>query len=96
MAHNVPFDRGILGSEMLRAGLPSPASAMYCTLRLARRVFPDAPDHKLGTLAGYLKLDREPSHRALADALTTLALFRACLAGASRGLLALHGPPGRL
>ena len=44
---------------------------------VARRLFPDAPNHKLGTLISYLELPTARRfHRALADASMTAVLWR--------------------
>ena len=43
---------------------------------MSRRVFPQAPNHKLGTLVSYLRLPMTGQfHRALADAEATAHLF---------------------
>ena len=47
---------------------------------LARVVFPEAPNHKLGTLASFLKLPHPPTHRALADCFTTMEVLNAMAA----------------
>lgn len=97
LAHNAAFDRGILAQELQRATLTSPSIPMFCSLKLARRVFPQAPNHKLSTLAVYLKIPDAPAHRALADCLTTVGVLAAC---AERhplhSLHTLHGPASRL
>ena len=42
----------------------------------SRRVYPDAPNHKLGTLVGYCGIDSDGTfHRALADAEMTAGLW---------------------
>jgi DNA polymerase-3 subunit epsilon len=71
VAHNAGFDRGfwqhehaLAGSDDLLAQAP-----FACTLLLSRRLYPEAPNHKLGTLAqwhGIAPTGR--AHRALADA----------------------------
>lgn len=77
VAHNARFDLGFLPRV---AQLPS-----LCTLALARRAFPDAPDHKNQTLRKYLGLDRDSTiagalaHRGLGDALVTAAILVRCL-----------------
>lgn len=78
MAHNASFDRGILAQELQRVGLRRPELPMFCSLRLARKVFPQAPNHKLSTLATYLKIPDPPTHRALADCMTTVGVLSAC------------------
>jgi DNA polymerase-3 subunit epsilon len=77
VAHNAAFDRGFWHAEAAMAGCePDPAHDFACTLLLARRLYPDAANHRLGTLAA---LHRLPSagraHRALADAEVTAHLL---------------------
>lgn len=77
VAHNAAFDLGFLPAL---AYLPS-----LCTVRLARRAFPEAPNYKNQTLRVYLELDRDPalatmpSHRALGDATITAHILLRCL-----------------
>ncbi|KMN81163.1 DNA polymerase III subunit epsilon [Chromobacterium sp. LK11] len=67
-AHNASFDRKFWDYELAQLGL-SRRQDFACTLLLSRRVLPQAPDHKLGTLARWLSLpDTGRAHRALADA----------------------------
>jgi DNA polymerase-3 subunit epsilon len=80
VAHNASFDFGILRGEYGRVKVAPPGCAMYCSVKLARVVFPEAPNHKLGTLATFLKLPHPPTHRALADCFTTMALLNAAAA----------------
>jgi DNA polymerase-3 subunit epsilon len=92
VAHNAPFDRGILTRELARAGLAAPGVPVYCTLRLARRVITDAASHGLQPLARHLGIVPTGAHRALDDARTALGVLNACLARRpSVGLDALHG-----
>jgi len=68
VAHNASFDRKFWQAELARLDLPAP-QPFACTLLLARRLYPQAPNHKLGTLADYHGLPRTgAAHRALADA----------------------------
>lgn len=78
MAHNAGFDRGIIAQELQRVGMKRPDIPMFCSLKLARKVFPQAPNHKLSTLASYLKIPDPPSHRAIADCMTTVGVLAAC------------------
>lgn len=77
VAHNAAFDRGFWQAEMALAECePDPAHQFACTLLLARRLYPEATNHKLGTLARLHQLpDNGRAHRALADALTTAQLL---------------------
>lgn len=87
-AHNASFDLGFLP---LLAPFPS-----LCTLALARRRFPNAPNHKNQTLRAYLQIDdllrplvrnveALPPHRALADALVTAGILLRCLSASHEG-----------
>ncbi len=68
VAHNASFDRRFWLAELARAGL-SATHPFACTMLLARRLYPNAPDHKLGTLVDLHRLPRPgAAHRALADA----------------------------
>ncbi len=67
-AHNASFDRKFLDAEYARIGRVR-GRDFACTMLLARRVYPQAPDHKLGTLVRFAGLPRAArAHRALADA----------------------------
>ena len=68
VAHNAAFDRQFWRSELAHCGLDA-ANDFACTLLLSRRLYPDAPNHKLGTLAQWFALPVSGrAHRALADA----------------------------
>jgi len=68
VAHNASFDRKFWTGELSRLGLPA-AQPFACTMLLSRRLYPQAPNHKLGTLVDYHGLPRTGvAHRALADA----------------------------
>ncbi|MFB0827039.1 3'-5' exonuclease [Chromobacterium violaceum] len=67
-AHNAGFDRKFWDYELGLLGL-SRRQDFACTLLLSRRLLPQAPDHKLGTLARWAGLpDTGRAHRAMADA----------------------------
>jgi DNA polymerase-3 subunit epsilon len=68
VAHNASFDKKFWDAELQRIRLQR-QQEFTCSLLLARRVFPDVPNHKLGTLVDKLGLPNTGrSHRALADA----------------------------
>ena len=68
VAHNAAFDRKFWQAELDRAGLAAP-QPFICTLLLSRRLYPQAPNHKLGSLVDFHGLPRTgQAHRALADA----------------------------
>lgn len=71
VAHNAKFDMG-----MLRM----PEKPAFCTLRAARHLWPEAPNHKNMTLRYWLDLRCEsitgmPAHRADVDAMVTAELI---------------------
>jgi len=75
VAHNASFDSKFLDAEWLRINQRR-RQAFACSLLLARRVYPAAPNHKLGTLVSHLGLpSAERHHRALADAEMTAHLW---------------------
>ena len=75
VAHNASFDRRYWAAELARAGLPAP-QPFACTVLLSRRLYPEAPSHKLGALAAFLRLPSSGrAHRALADAEVATALL---------------------
>ena len=68
VAHNASFDRKFWVAELERAGLAAP-QPFVCTLLLSRRLYPQAPSYKLGSLVDYHRLPRAgTAHRAMADA----------------------------
>jgi DNA polymerase-3 subunit epsilon len=68
VAHNASFDRKFWIGELARLGLPAP-QPFACTMLVSRRLYPQAPNHKLGSLVDYHRLPRTgAAHRALADA----------------------------
>ena len=75
VAHNASFDHRFLVAELQRVGLRV-RGEIACSMLAARRLFQDAPDHKLGTLVARLSLPTDGTyHRALADAEMTAQLW---------------------
>lgn len=75
VAHNASFDSKFWQAELALAGLTAP-QPFACTVLLSRRLYPEAPSHKLGTLVDYHGLPRTgQAHRALADAEMAAALL---------------------
>jgi len=68
VAHNAAFDAKFWTHELTHADVPAP-HAFACTVLLSRRLYPEAPSHKLGNIVQHLGLPRAArAHRALADA----------------------------
>jgi DNA polymerase-3 subunit epsilon len=75
VAHNAAFDKKFWDTELQRLRIKR-QQEFTCSLLLARRVYPDAPNHQLGTLVSMLRLPNTGrSHRALADAEVTAHLL---------------------
>jgi DNA polymerase-3 subunit epsilon len=70
VAHNASFDQKFWDAELDRIGLGrARGQAFACSMLVARRLLPEAPNHKLGTLVNYLGLPAAGrAHRAQADA----------------------------
>ncbi len=75
VAHNASFDKKFWEHELARARIYTKPDFL-CTLLIARRLYPWAQNHKLGTLAAMhnIRVDGR-HHRALADASMTAHLF---------------------
>lgn len=75
VAHNAAFDKKFWDAELQRIRQRR-LHDFTCTLLLSRRIFPDAPNHQLGTLVRTLRLPNTGRfHRALADAEATAHLL---------------------
>jgi DNA polymerase-3 subunit epsilon len=67
IAHCAEFDLDHLRATLAYFGLGCPEFDYVCTCNLARRVWPDLPDHKLHTLAAHIGHEFN-HHHAQADA----------------------------
>jgi DNA polymerase-3 subunit epsilon len=67
VAHNARFDYGFLKHEFARLSRPFRAKVL-CTVRLSRRLFPEASSHGLDAVIERHALAVEMRHRALGDA----------------------------
>ncbi len=67
VAHNARFDHGFLKHEFARIGRPFSARAL-CTVKLSRRLFPEADGHGLDAIVARHALPATDRHRALGDA----------------------------
>jgi DNA polymerase III subunit epsilon len=75
VAHNASFDKRFLDSELSKI-LRNYTGQFACSMLMARRLYQDAPDHKLGTLVKYAKIRSEGVfHRALYDSEMTAKLW---------------------
>lgn len=75
VAHNASFDSRFLDAEFKRINQQR-SNEFGCSLLVSRRIYPEAPNHKLATLVSYKNLKTDGvHHRALADAEMTAYLW---------------------
>jgi DNA polymerase-3 subunit epsilon len=67
IAHNAQFDIGALRATLDHFGLACPEFDYLCTCRVAKRIWPDLPNHKLNTLAAHIGHEFH-HHHAQSDA----------------------------
>jgi DNA polymerase-3 subunit epsilon len=79
VAHNARFDWRFLAAECAAAGVPAPAGAPLCTVRLTRRLVPELRRRGLDHVAAFFAVDNPARHRAFGDALATAHVLRALL-----------------
>lgn len=79
VAHNASFDKRFLDSELGR--ISTRYDGRYaCSLLISRRLYPNAPNHKLGTLINFKGIASNGDyHRALYDSEMTAKLWLAML-----------------
>lgn len=75
-AHNAAFDSKFLDAELGRLSLRR-NNDIVCTMLAARRLYRQAPNHKLETLSRHLEINSSGQfHRALSDAEVTASLWQ--------------------
>lgn len=74
VAHNADFDCGFLKETSNRLGLEF-NNTYIDTVVISRKLYPDLKNHKLDTVAKYLKLDDFNHHRACDDAKILADIF---------------------
>jgi DNA polymerase-3 subunit epsilon len=75
VAHNVNFDYSFVKHQLAQAGYNLTTNKL-CTIRLARKIFPDLPKYGLGTVCRELNIELNDRHRAAGDAIATAHLFQ--------------------
>jgi DNA polymerase III epsilon subunit family exonuclease len=80
VAHNAPFDLGMLQHAFARFGIDYRPVEVACTLDAFRLLEPLAADHRLESLCARHGIVQAGAHEALGDVLATAALFHVLLA----------------
>ncbi len=75
VAHNAKFDMGFLYEACKKASLEAAAYPVIDTLELARFLYPEMGNHRLGTLAKKFGIELTQAHRAIYDTEATAHLF---------------------
>ena len=76
VGHNVYYDIGILEQECRRHGVEMPRmQAVYDTLDIYRRFYPNLKNHKLETLSAKFAAGFESTHNALDDIIATAKIL---------------------
>jgi len=84
VAHNAGFDKRFWQAELALLGA-SANHAFACTMLTARRIYPNAPNHRLSSLAALLQLPQTGrAHRAMVDAEMTTHLWQRMQSDISR------------
>ena len=73
VAHNAQFDMSVLKYSLLENNLSMPIFRHCCTVKIARKVWPELENHKLDTVGDFLHIDFH-HHNALDDARTCAAI----------------------
>lgn len=101
VAHNASFDAQFLIADFKKHLEPAPSGLILDTLPISRKVIPQLPNYKLGTLVQHFKIPTTDFHRAEEDATYCGKLFlelikRISVQGkppAIENLVALTGKP---
>lgn len=73
LAHNAPFDIGVLRAALTHYGQPWPTLDYLCTVKIARAVWPALESHGLASMAMHLGLELR-HHAADSDAAASAAI----------------------
>jgi DNA polymerase-3 subunit epsilon len=75
VAHNMSFDRSVLGASLDSCGLTFPANPLHCSLKFSKVALPGLAAYKLPYVAEHLGISGLNHHDALSDAETCAEIF---------------------
>lgn len=76
VAHNAPFDRGVLAACLAHYGIPAAVPRFECSVVASRRAWPSLENHRLDTVSRFLGINLN-HHEALSDARACALIFLA-------------------
>jgi len=76
VAHNATFDYNFLNHNLKQHTNKELENQVFCTCKLARRLLPNLPNKKLGTVCDHLNIGNYAAHRARGDAIATTFVFK--------------------
>ena len=74
VAHNAPFDRGVLAACFDYYQIDFPVPRFECTVVASRRSWPSLANHKLNTVSEHLGIELD-HHQALSDAVACARIY---------------------
>jgi DNA polymerase-3 subunit epsilon len=86
-AHNAAFDMGVLRAALAWYGLETPALRYFCTLQIARKLWPELPSRALTSLGETFHITYK-AHDALDDARACGQI--ACIAAQKKGAVTVR------
>ncbi|MCW2972738.1 MAG: Exonuclease RNase and polymerase [Thermoleophilia bacterium] len=98
IAHNAPFDVGVIRGCCASFEVQPPTHRYLCTVQLARRTWPELERHRLPIVAAHVGAELD-HHDALSDAAACSKIVAACIeavdATSVAALVEHHGLPER-
>ena len=76
VAHNARFDVDFVAIPSMRSGIAIPETSVICSCKFARRAIPGFASYGLQKLTKSLAIESTTYHRALADAVSCMEVFR--------------------
>ncbi|MCW2956287.1 MAG: polymerase epsilon-like protein [Thermoleophilia bacterium] len=87
VAHNAPFDVGVIRGCCDLFSMPVPERRYYCTVQIARKTWPELSAYKLPIVAGHVGAELQ-HHDALSDAAACSKILSSSLAHTGSASLA--------
>ena len=75
VAHNATFDYNFINYALQKRFKEGMLNQKLCTCKLARRILPELPSKRLGTVCDHFNINNAQAHRAKGDALATVEVL---------------------